>query len=160
MNILFLCTGNSARSILAEVIVNQHLTRPEVTAFSAGSQPNGVVNPGAIEELSKRGLCTDGLAPKSWDEFTSNSAEFSEDPAPPEKVPPEKVPPEKAPPDIDLIVTLCDSAAAETCPVFPGSGTKQHWGFPDPASGAATFPETFDNICARVEQFYAELDNV
>ena len=134
INILFLCTGNSARSILAEVIVNQVLTRPDVTAFSAGSHPNGIVNPGAIQELQTRGYGIEGLASKSWDVFTAQDGA-----------------------QIDWVITLCDSAANEVCPVFPGQCRREHWGLPDPATGAATFPDTFDAIVAKVDAFYRDL---
>ena len=133
-NILFLCTGNSARSILAEVMVNQVMTRPGIQAFSAGSQPTGTVNPGAIKELQSRGYSTQELASKSWDTFTHKDG-----------------------PAIDWVITLCDSAANEVCPIFPGACNKAHWGLPDPATDAATFPDTFDAIAQKVAQFYKDL---
>ena len=131
-NALFLCTGNSARSILAEVIVNQVLHHPHLTAYSAGSTPNGAVNPGAIAELERRGLSLAGLASQSWDDFTG----------------PEAV-------EIDWVITLCDNAASETCPVFPGTCAKEHWGLPDPATGAATFADTFHALDKRIAKFIA-----
>ncbi len=125
-NILFLCTGNSARSILAEAICN-HLAPAGVRAFSAGSQPAGAVNPGAIAELEARGLDASAYASKSWDAFAADDA-----------------------PVLSHVITLCDSAANEVCPVFPGDYVRAHWGLPDPASGAATFPATFDALVARI----------
>ena len=129
LNILYLCTGNSARSILAEAITNQWPLLPvapgsiDVTAYSAGSDPTGRVNPQALNELIARDLSTDGLASKSWDEFSRPNA-----------------------PEFEWVITLCDSAAAESCPVFPGSAKKIHWGLPDPASGDATFADIFDQL--------------
>ena len=134
INVLFLCTGNSARSILAEVMINQVITQPGVKAYSAGSKPNGEVNPGALEELKKRGYSTVGLSSKSWDQFSNTQS-----------------------PSIDWVITLCDNAAAEACPIFPGACQKEHWGLPDPATGDATFSETFDRIRAKVETFYQKL---
>src|SRR5882672_9031686 len=108
--VLFLCTGNSARSILAEAYLNQ-ASRGRFRAYSAGSKPAGRVNPFAIELLQKGRLPTVGLRSKSWDEFARPGA-----------------------PQIDFIFTLCDSAAAEGCPLWPGHPLTAHWGVPDPAA--------------------------
>jgi len=108
-NVLLLCTGNSARSILGEMLFN-HLGQGRIKAYSAGSKPGGVVNPVAIETLQKHGVPCEGTRSKSWDEFGKPDA-----------------------PQIDFIFTVCSNAANEPCPVWPGHPTTAHWAIPDPA---------------------------
>lgn len=109
-NVLFLCTGNSARSILAEALLNRD-GAGRYRAFSAGSQPKGVPHPAAIALLDELGLATSQLRSKSWEEFSGPDA-----------------------PTMDMIITVCDSAAGETCPIWPGHPTTAHWGIEDPAA--------------------------
>ena len=120
-NVLFLCTGNSARSIIAEAILNRK-GRPTFAAHSAGSHPAGAVRPEALKQLALAHLPTEGLRSKSWDEFAKPGA-----------------------PQMQFVFTVCDNAARETCPIWPGQPMNQpmtaHWGVPDPAAVAGTTEE-------------------
>jgi arsenate reductase len=133
-NVLFLCTGNSARSILAEAYLNK-VGAGRFRAFSAGSQPGGQVNPFAIDVLNAAGISTAGARSKAWDEFGLPDA-----------------------PQMDFIFTVCDNAAGEVCPIWPGHPTSAHWPFEDPAafegSKAETrvkFVEIFGQIRRRID---------
>jgi arsenate reductase len=135
-NALFLCTGNSARSIMAEALLN-HKGAPNFTAYSAGSHPTGQVNPHALQQLESAGLPTDGLRSKSWDEFTQPGA-----------------------PEMHFVFTVCDNAAKETCPLWPGHPMTAHWSIPDPATVAGTpdqishaFREAFIALDRRISLF-------
>jgi len=135
-DVLFLCTGNSARSILAEAILNK-LGQGRFRAHSAGSQPKGEVNPFAIRLLRQSGFDTGFARSKSWDEFAVAGA-----------------------PKMDFVFTVCDSAAAETCPVWPGQPMTAHWGIPDPAAVEGTdtekalaFADAYRQLNARIGVF-------
>jgi arsenate reductase len=137
-NVLFLCTGNSARSILAESILN-HRARGRFRGFSAGSHPKGEIHPLALALLERMGLPTDGLRSKAWDEFSQPSA-----------------------PLLDFVFTVCDNAAGEVCPVWPGQPMTAHWGQPDPAAivgsdleKVSAFREAFRILERRIELFTA-----
>jgi arsenate reductase len=126
INVLVLCTGNSARSILGEVLINE-LGDGRFRAFSAGSHPVGQVNPGALAKLAAAGHKTEGLSSKSWDRFSGAGA-----------------------PVIDVVITVCDNAAGEACPLWPGSPVTVHWGIPDPAVDA-DFDRAYTRLRGRVE---------
>ncbi len=134
-NVLVLCTGNSARSILGEVLFNV-LGKGKFKAYSAGSKPAGKVNPGAIELLQGQGHSTEALRSKSWDEFAATGA-----------------------PEIDFIFTVCDNAAGETCPIWPGKPATAHWGIPDPAhvegdeARRAAFKTAYAQLSRRIQLF-------
>lgn len=137
-NVLFLCTGNSARSVIAESLLNQ-IGENRFQAFSAGSQPKGQVHPFASQVLAEHNHPTETLRSKSWDEFSSSDA-----------------------PEMDFVFTLCDSASRETCPVWLGKPITAHWGLPDPAAveGSETdkrtaFQQTFDTLAHRLHLFKA-----
>lgn len=137
-NVLVLCTGNSARSILGEAMLNQS-GAGRIAAYSAGSRPKGVPHPGALRLLTRKGIDTSGFRSKSWDEFTGPDA-----------------------PPIDLAITVCGNAAGEACPIFMGAPIKAHWGLPDPAdidgSDAevdAAFEQTWHWLGMRVRALLA-----
>ena len=134
LRILVLCTGNSCRSILAEVLFNE-LGQGRVAAYSAGSDPAGAVNPGATAKLQKEGHSTSGLSSKSWDQFAGPDT-----------------------PAIDIVITVCDNAAGESCPVWNGGPVTAHWGIPDPADASAgeqdaAFDLAYRQLRSRIEQF-------
>ncbi len=135
-NVLFLCTGNSARSILGEAILN-HRGKGRFQAYSAGSHPTARVNPFALKQLESAGLPVEGLRSKSWEEFARPGA-----------------------PQMHFVFTVCDSAAAEICPVWPGQPVTAHWGIPDPASVAGApeqieraFRDAFVTMGRRIDLF-------
>ncbi len=128
-NTLFLCTGNSARSVLAECILNRE-GAGHFKAYSAGSHPTGQVNPNAIEVLRRHDFPTEGLRSKSWDEFAVPGA-----------------------PVMDFVFTVCDNAAGEVCPIWPGQPVTAHWGFPDPAAFVGPIEKTravFDDVYRQI----------
>jgi len=136
-HVLFLCTGNSARSILAEAILNR-AGGEHFRAFSAGSFPKGAVHPMALTVLREQGLDIAGFRSKSWDEFGDDGA-----------------------PRIDHVVTVCDNAAGEVCPIWPGAPGKTHWGLDDPAAVEGdgqhdAFLSTFKELQERIGQFLKE----
>jgi arsenate reductase (thioredoxin) len=146
-NVLFLCTGNSARSILAEAILN-FKGKPSFTAYSAGSHPTGAVRPEALRQLELGHISTQGLRSKSWEEFSRPGA-----------------------PKLDFVFTVCDNAANEVCPVWPGQPLTAHWGVPDPAAvrGSKTdieraFRHAFFLLDRRISLFlclpFKALDNM
>jgi arsenate reductase len=135
-NALFLCTGNSARSIMAEAILNRK-GRPNFTAYSAGSHPSGLVHPEALKQIELSRASTEDLRSKSWDEFAKPDA-----------------------PRMDFVFTVCDNAAKEICPVWPGQPVTAHWGLPDPAAvkGSAeqverAFRDAFMTLDRRITLF-------
>ncbi len=135
-NLLFLCTGNSARSILGEALL-RHWGKGRFNAFSAGSLPKGAVNPLTIGLLQAMKLPTEGLRSKSWDEFAKPGA-----------------------PVMDFVITVCDQAASEICPIWPGQPITAHWGIPDPAAVEGTeaekrtaFRDAFRRLDARIKLF-------
>ena len=135
-NLLFLCTGNSARSILAEALLN-HRGRGKFRAYSAGSFPTGRVNPHALALLARMGIPAEGARSKSWDEFAAPGA-----------------------PELDFVITVCDNAAGEVCPVWPGQPMTAHWGVEDPAAAAGSeadvanaFRHAFNALDHRIKAF-------
>lgn len=135
-NVLFLCTGNSARSILAEAILNRK-GRPNFTAYSAGSFPKGAVHPMALKQLEISHLPTEGLRSKSWDELAKPGA-----------------------PKLDFVFTVCDNAAREVCPIWPGQPITAHWGVPDPAAVTGSsaeieraFQDAYTSLDRRISLF-------
>jgi arsenate reductase len=136
LNVLFLCTGNSARSIMAEAILNR-LGKGRFKAYSAGSFPNGTVNPFALAQMQSNNLPTEGARSKSWDEFTQPSAPF-----------------------MHFVFTVCDQAAAEACPIWPGKPMTAHWGVRDPAAVEGSddakrkaFQHAYTELSRRIASF-------
>jgi len=132
-NVLFLCTGNSARSILAEVMLNA-MGGQRFRAYSAGSHPKGEVNPHALRLLAKNRLPTEGLRSKSWDEFAAPGA-----------------------PSLHFVFTVCDDAAGEVCPIWPGQPVSAHWGIPDPAAATGTDAEIDRAFFRAYEQLHRRI---
>src|SRR5450755_865663 len=137
-NVVFLCTGNSARSIMAEAILN-HRGKPNFTAYSAGSHPSGAVRPEALTQILLARLSTDGLRSKNWDEFAQPGA-----------------------PDLHFVFTVCDNAAKEVCPIWPGQPMTAHWGIADPAAATGSpeeiepaFREAYVSLDRRISLFLA-----
>lgn len=128
LRILVLCTGNSCRSVMAEGLLN-HYGKNKVFAYSAGSIPSGIVHPMSIETLKAHGIKKEGYRSKSWEEYTDTP--------------------------VDIVITVCDNAAGETCPLFPGSPVKAHWGVPDPAHFKGSHAEIkaeFERVFTMLEQ--------
>ncbi len=135
-NVLFLCTGNSARSIMAEALL-RYWGEDIFGAYSAGSRPAGAVNPTALEMLAARDVPVDGLHSKSWDEFGAAGA-----------------------PVMDLVITVCDNAANESCPILPGTPIRLHWGLPDPVAAQGddeSRKAAFATVCDKLEQRISQL---
>jgi len=137
-NVLFLCTGNSARSILAEVLI-EHWGKGRFAGYSAGSFPKGAVHPLALDLIERLQLRTSGLRSKSWDEFAQPGA-----------------------PVMDFVFTVCDQAAGEVCPIWPGNPVTAHWGVPDPAAATGTdeqrrqaFRDAYRQLETRIKLFAA-----
>ncbi|MDD5035977.1 MAG: arsenate reductase ArsC [Methylococcaceae bacterium] len=133
LNLLVLCTGNSCRSILGEALIN-HLGKGRFRAFSAGSHPTGTVNPHALATLARHGLPIEGYASQSWDEFKDTP--------------------------IDILISVCDSAAGEACPLYLGSAVRGHWGLPDPAhvdGSAEVIEAAFEATYAALEKRILQL---
>ncbi|MCB1604844.1 MAG: arsenate reductase ArsC [Gammaproteobacteria bacterium] len=128
--VLFLCTGNSCRSILAEAILN-HYGQPRFQAYSAGSQPTGQVNPDSLAVLEKFGLSNQGFKSQSWDEFSEI--------------------------DFDIVITVCDNAANETCPLYLGKAIKVHWGLPDPDKVVQNRYQAFEDTFVRLKYWIEQL---
>ena len=135
-NVLFLCTGNSARSIMAEALLN-HMGQGRFKAYSAGSHPTGKVNPFALEQIALAKFPTDGLRSKAWDEFAQPGA-----------------------PDLHFVFTVCDNAAGEVCPIWPGQPITAHWGIADPAAVEGSdeqirkgFLTAFNTLSRRISLF-------
>lgn len=136
LNVLFLCTGNSCRSSLAEQLLN-HLGQGRFVGYSAGSQPTGRVNPYAVQALERRGVPTEGLTSKSWDQFGESDAT-----------------------KMDIVITVCDNARGEVCPIWPGHPVSAHWGLSDPAEFKGSDSEThavFDATLNKLEQLITGL---
>jgi len=133
-NVLFLCTGNSARSILAEVLLNK-AGNGKFRAYSAGSFPKGAVHPSALRLIEGIGLPLEGLRSKSWDEFAKPDA-----------------------PKMDFVITVCDNAAGEVCPIWPGMPVTAHWGIPDPASATGSDAEIAAAFALAARQLRTRMD--
>ncbi len=138
LNILILCTGNSARSVLGEALVT-HCAQGRAQGYSAGSKPGGVVNPVALETLTRHGVACADARSKSWNEFATPDA-----------------------PRMDIVITVCDSAANEACPIWPGAPVQVHWGLPDPAhvepmeARRAAFESVYQTLFARFTRLFEE----
>ncbi|GGI53217.1 arsenate reductase ArsC [Oxalicibacterium solurbis] len=138
-NVLFLCTGNSARSIMAEAFLTS-ISKGRFRGFSAGSHPGGTVNPFAIEQIADTGYPITNLRSKSWDEFAAAGA-----------------------PQMDFIITVCDNAAGEVCPIWPGHPVSAHWGFEDPAAAVGTDEEkraVFSKVAKQIVSRINLLNNL